>query len=131
MIGMTWVLSNSSKQRLATVDCRLKLLCHRALEICPIDFGIPEFGGLRTTREQRDLFNKGLSKCDGVNKKSHHQSGKALDFYAYVDGEASWDELHLSLVGASFLQAGSELAIPLKWGGLWKTFKDYPHVQLK
>jgi peptidoglycan L-alanyl-D-glutamate endopeptidase CwlK len=128
---MTWQLSKRSKERMRDVDDRLKLVCARALELSPIDFGIPQYGGLRTVEEQKGLFDEGLSKCDGVEFKSYHQSGKALDFFAYVDGKASWDELHLSLVGAAFLQAGSEMGIPLEWGGLWQNFKDYPHIQLK
>lgn len=127
---MTWKLSKRSKQRREGVDSRLIEICDLALEICPIDFGIPEDGGVRTSARQNQLYHDKKSKCDGFVKPSYHQTGKALDFYAYVDGAASWDKLHLALVGAAFLQAASELGYRLEWGGLWKNFKDYPHVQL-
>ena len=115
---------------MAGVDPRLIEVANLALQISPIDFGIPRDGGLRTTEVQQRLFDEGLSLLDGVNMKSYHQSGKALDFYAYVDGKASWDKHHMAIVGASFLQAAAALGYPLQWGGLWKSFKDYPHVQL-
>jgi len=35
----------------------------------------------RSTEEQKRLFKKGLSKCDGRKKRSKHQSGKAADIY--------------------------------------------------
>lgn len=42
---------------------------------------------LRSTEEQKRLFDKGLSKCDGVEKRSAHQSAKAMDIYFIEDGE--------------------------------------------
>ncbi|MEO5344604.1 MAG: hypothetical protein H7842_15010, partial [Gammaproteobacteria bacterium SHHR-1] len=42
------------------------------------------------------------------------------DFYAYVDGRASWEREHLAMVAAAFLQAASHLGYAISWGGLWK-----------
>ena len=36
---------------------------------------------LRSTEEQKRLFDKGLSKCDGSLKISNHQRGLAADIY--------------------------------------------------
>jgi len=139
-------LSEKSKQRRKGVDHRLIEICDLALQISVIDFGIPGDGGVRTTARQNELFTEGKSKADGYVKRSRHQpaldgSGKALDFYAFVDGKASWDHAHLAMVGAAFLQAASMLGYKLKWGGLWRRRKpkfingipygwDMPHVQL-
>tara|TARA_R110000851_G_scaffold265570_6_gene418084 strand:- start:2847 stop:3233 length:387 start_codon:yes stop_codon:yes gene_type:complete len=125
-----WKLSRRSKANRAGVDQKLIDICDRALAISTIDFGIPSSGGIRTAAEQLALFKDSKSLCDGVDKKSKHQSGRALDFYAYVDGMASWDEAHLTTVAAAFLQAASELGYQLKWGGHWTSFRDMPHVQL-
>lgn len=125
-----WKLSNNSKQRMAGIDERLIDICYRALTISNIDFGIPEHGGLRTTECQRQLHANKKSQCDGAVKKSYHQTGRALDFFAYVNGKASWDEHHLTQVAAAFLQAASELGYRVQWGGHWKGFKDMPHIQL-
>ena len=35
----------------------------------------------RSNEEQARLFKAGLSHCDGVNKRSKHQTGMAVDIY--------------------------------------------------
>ena len=112
------------------IDTKLIRVAHRAIEITKIDFGIPETGGIRSDKVQYSLFAKGASKCDGVKNRSNHQDGKALDFYAYVDGKASWDPGHLAQIAAAFLQAAIELGYPIQWGGLFRSFTDMPHVEL-
>lgn len=126
---MTYFLSKKSESRLNDVHPDLIAVCHRALQLSTVDFGIPEHGGLRSAAVQKMLFDTGKSMCDGTKKLSKHQSGDALDFYAYVDGKASWELSHLTTVAAAFLQAASELGVKLQWGGHWKNFKDMPHVQ--
>lgn len=124
-------LSEKSKERMKGVDDRLQQVAHAALTISKIDFGIPRDGGVRTAERQKELFDDKASKCDGYKNKSYHQTGKALDFYAYVSGKASWDELHLAMVATALLQAASLLGVRLEWGGNFKNFKDFPHIQLK
>jgi peptidoglycan L-alanyl-D-glutamate endopeptidase CwlK len=120
--------SKTSQQRMAGVDSRLSEIASLAIRISIIDFGIPQFGGLRTIEDQAGLHKKGLSKCDGVINKSFHQTGKALDVYAYVNGKASWKREHLALVAAAMLQSASTLGYKLEWGGLWPW--DMPHFQI-
>lgn len=123
-------LSESSKKNREGVDQRLIDISDLALQISVVDFGHPKDSGIRTPERQNELYEAGKSKCDGYKLKSYHQTGKALDFYAFVDGRASWNTEHLAMVGAAFLQAANQLGYKLEWGGLWKSFKDYPHVQL-
>lgn len=125
-----FTLSKKSKQRREGVDPRLIEISDLAIQITVIDFGHPADAGKRTAERQNELYLDGKSKADGYDKLSRHQSGKALDFYAFVDGKDSWDTEHLAMVAAAFLQAASILGYKLKWGGLWKSFKDYPHVEL-
>lgn len=125
-----WVLSKRSLKNREGIDSRLIEISDKALEISPIDFGHPKYAGMRTAEEQMSLFICDKSKCDGTHKKSYHQTGKALDFYAYVDGKASWSVYDLTKVAAAFLQAASELGYKLQWGGHFKGFFDGPHVQL-
>ena len=124
-------LGKNSLNNLVGVDERLIDIAEVAIKLSNIDFGIPSTGGLRTEEVQAKLFADGVSKADGVNSKSYHQSGKALDVYAYVDGKASWDKLHLSLIAAAMLQASAQLGHELKWGGLWKSWQDYPHFEIR
>ena len=132
---MSYRLSKRSKQRRDGIDPRLIEISDLAIKITKIDFGIPTDGGVRKTSRQNVLFKAGKSKADGYLKLSKHQPaddgyGKALDFYAYVDGKASWNHYHLAMVATAFLQAASMLGYSLKWGGLWKSFIDMPHVEL-
>lgn len=124
-------LSVTSKSRREGIDQRLIDIGDLAIELTVVDFGYPADSGLRTSERQNELFKQGLSKADGYTNKSYHQTGKALDFYAYIDGAASWEPEHLAMVAAAHLQAASILGYGLEWGGLWKSFKDMPHVQLK
>jgi len=128
---MMFKLSEKSKERLKGVDPRIIEIVDLALTITHIDFGIPGDGGIRTAERQLELYEKGVSKCDGYNSKSYHQTGLAFDVYAYVDGKASWDRNHLTSVAAAILQAASQLGYKLEWGGLWNLFVDMPHFQLK
>jgi len=128
---MGFKLGKNSINNLAGVDGRLIAIADLAIELTNIDFGIPSTGGLRTTEDQAKLYEAGVSQADGVNNKSYHQSGKALDVYAYVEGKASWDKLHLALVATAMLQASAQLGYELKWGGLWKSWQDYPHFELR
>ena len=125
-------LGKRSRDRLVGVDPRLVEVVELALTISPIDFGIPEYGGYRTVKDQQKLFNAvpPLSKCDGVKNPSYHQTGRAFDIFAYVDGKASWDESHLTTCAAAIMQAASILGVSLEWGGFWTGFKDMPHFQL-
>tara|TARA_R110001606_G_scaffold1268_9_gene4737 strand:- start:561 stop:947 length:387 start_codon:yes stop_codon:yes gene_type:complete len=113
------------------VDQRLIDISNLAIQITNVDFGIPKLGGLRTADNQAALFASNKSKADGVVNKSYHQSGKALDVYAYVDGKASWSKQDLAVVGCAMLQAAAELGYKLKWGGLWKSWQDFPHFELQ
>jgi len=124
-------LGQNSLNNRAGVDPRLIEISNRAIQISIIDFGIPSSGGLRTVEDQAKLFTAGKSKADGRTYKSYHQSGRALDVYAYVDGKASWDKLHLALVATAMLQASAQLGYRLKWGGNWKSWQDFPHFELE
>lgn len=127
---MTFRFSGRSSERLSGVDERLQEIANLAITLTKIDFGIPAYGGIRTAPEQARLYGKGKSNCDGYEKLSRHQSGMALDVYAYVDGKASWDKYHLSMVATAMLQTASILGYKLSWGGLWDNFVDMPHFEL-
>ena len=123
-------LSQRSLERRAGVDPRLIEICDLAIKITIIDFGIPRDGGVRTAQRQLQLYQDGSSRADGTKHKSRHQSGKALDFYAYVDGSASWEREHLAIVACAFFEASSILDEHIRWGGLFKSFTDMPHIEL-
>lgn len=116
---------------MAGINYNLIEVAELALKLSPIDFGIPEFGGVRTKEEQLKLFNDKKSQLDGDIKRSKHQGGNALDVFAYVDGKASWDEGHLTTVAAAMLEAANMLNVKLSWGGHWVNFCDMPHFEVR
>ena len=82
----------TSLKRMEGIDERLIRVLFRAIRIASkkkdgIDMTIPQFGGLRTADQQNKLFENGFSKCDGYDKKSYHQSGRAVDVIPYIKGK--------------------------------------------
>ena len=134
---MSFKFSRSSEQNMIGVDPRLIEVAYEVLCHSPIDFGVPNFGGLRTLKDQQELFNRvpRVTKADGIKSKSKHQSGKALDVFAFVNGKASWDEVHLAIIAGVFLATANRLGYKLTWGGTFgsKDFKgwDKPHFQIE
>lgn len=140
--------STSSVKNMEGVYPEIVTIFKVALEDSPIDFGVPKDGGVRSAESQNEMFNDPdvETQCDGYESISNHQEkddgwGYALDFYAYVDGRASWDKVHLSLVAGTILSTANRLlregkvSIRLKWGGEFgsNTFHgwDYPHIEGK
>ena len=54
-----------------------------------------------------------------------------IDFGIPSTGGLRSDKLHLAIIAASMLQASAQLGYELKWGGLWKSWQDYPHFELR
>ncbi|MCT4590518.1 MAG: M15 family metallopeptidase [Carboxylicivirga sp.] len=127
--------SNRSLKRLEGVNPQLIELMKKAIARSPIDFGIPADGGKRTAERQKELYDKGVSKCDGTITKSYHQSGNAVDVYAYVDGKASWDVEHLAMIAGVVLSVAAEMNLNVRWGGTFgsRVFKgwDRPHFEIR
>lgn len=136
--------SKRSIERMQGVHPDLITIFMEAIKVSPIDFGIPEYGGLRTAGEQNQLYTAKKSECDGVTTKSNHQAksdgyGWALDVYAYLGG-ASWDKVHLAMVAGVILSVADRLykegkvKNKLKWGGTFGSDSfhgwDMPHFEL-
>jgi peptidoglycan L-alanyl-D-glutamate endopeptidase CwlK len=127
---MTFKFSPRSLRHMEGVNDKLIQIANLALELSPIDFGIPDTGGVRSAPIQNALYLNQKSKADGYKKRSKHQDGEALDFFAYVDGNASWEECHLTTVACAFLQAANTLGFRIEWGGYFSTIHDGCHIQL-
>jgi peptidoglycan L-alanyl-D-glutamate endopeptidase CwlK len=149
----TFNFSQSSLSKLLTVDNKLQYLAIKVLEVTPIDFAITE--GFRTIEEQQRLYEEGKSKCDGINNKSKHQEGKAIDICPVINNKLDYtatDDLYF-LLGLFYLKAkellekyeltgGSEgLNIKLRFGAFWNSptikqnrektgFVDGYHIEL-
>jgi hypothetical protein len=63
---------------------------------------------------------------------SWHQFGEALDCFWVVNGEANWSTTKLvNGVNGYKEYAKAASSLGLDAGGLWKSLKDWPHVQLR
>lgn len=127
----THSFSAASVRHMEGVHEDLVRCAHEALKLTKIDFGIPSTGGRRTAEEQRGLYDRGVSNADGSIYVSPHQHGLALDVFAWVEGEVSYEKEHLAQVAAAFLLAANRLGVRVMWGGLFKDFEDMPHFELE
>lgn len=130
MMARSW--SERSLKNLAGIHPDLRRVLDRALSESPVDFVVTE--GLRSVERQREMVRIGAS----TTMKSRHITGHAVDFYAWVDinadGKVSFQEMSsprlMRQIADAIKYAASELGIPVVWGGDWRTFKDYPHIEL-
>ena len=91
-------LDKYTKRRISKVKPRAQSFFNEfakyAKDKAGIDVHIPNQGGLRTTADQQALYAQGrttpgntVTKADGVNNKSYHQSGMAIDVIDNNDGK--------------------------------------------
>lgn len=124
--------SERSLRSLAGIHPDLRRVMDRALQESPIDFVVTE--GLRTLARQRQLLAKGASKT----LKSRHITGHAIDFYAWVDldtdGKIEFVEMSnprlMKQIADAIKAAAVKENVAIVWGGDWRTFKDFPHIEL-
>ncbi|WP_306540583.1 M15 family metallopeptidase [Dysgonomonas sp.] len=132
--------SQRSKNNLLFIHPDLVKVMNEAIKNSPIDFIITD--GIRSTEEQRKLYNQGrttpgkvVTNADGVNNKSNHQVksdgyGYAVDLYPFYNGSAQLnDAKSLKVISDHIKSVAKELGVNVQWGGDWK-FKDYPHFEL-
>lgn len=89
--------------------------------------------GVRSAVAQAIAYKAGNSKCDGVIKKSEHQTkadgyGHAFDAYPLPINYT--DMKKYTILANHFKATAKKLKINIKWGGEFKTFIDRPHYEL-
>ncbi len=127
---------NRSKKQLATCHEDIQAVLNEAIK--DYDFSILE--GHRTQDKQESYYaigrttklNSGIiTNCDGVKRKSRHQSlpSIACDIAPYP---IDWSDIpRFQAMAQVVLKAAEILGIDLEWGGHWKSPIDYPHFQLR
>lgn len=121
---MAITLGTRSLSRLNGVHPDLVRVVKRAAAISDMDFTVLE--GLRTLARQKQLVAQGASKT----MKSRHLTGHAVDLAPLVGGTVRWDWPLYHKMAVIVKQAARDEAVPIEWGGDWRTFKDGPHWQL-
>ena len=141
--------SKRSLDNLKNVHPDLVKVMTEAIKNSPVDFTI--VCGLRTTKEQQELYDKGRTKpgpkvtnADGIKNLSNHQDeadgkkdgyGSAVDLYPYFDGQVQINHKDtipkLKIIGKHIEDTAKKLGVNIEWGGRWTKLVDYPHFQLK
>lgn len=124
--------SQRSLDNLKNVDERLVRICNELIK--RIDFTVIE--GFRSFERQKELYDKGFSKIDGISKKGKHNYSPslAIDIIPFKKGHNPFDgskesDIMFDNLAKEFKQVAKELGINITWGGDWK-FIDKPHFQL-
>ena len=147
---MGFKFGNSSKTKLETCHEDLQTVLHLAISRSRIDFGITE--GHRSLERQKQLFNEGRSKIDGVKKKGKHNSNPSMaaDIYIYhpdpdTRSKLAYDKPSLCYIAGVVISCAGELlekgeiTHTIRWGGNWdkdgvilqdQSFDDLPHFEL-
>ena len=98
--------------------------------------------GTRTVAEQQALYAQGRTKPgpivtskDGVKKKSKHNytPSLAVDIAPWKSGKGiDWDDIdRFKELAVVVKKAADTVGVAIQWGGDWKTFKDWPHWEIK
>lgn len=116
-----------------------KLIAH-AKELCA-EAGLDyvAISGNRTWAEQNALYAKGRTTkgpkvTNAKGGHSNHNFGIALDFGVfragkYLDGGTKSEQAEAMKIHARV--ADHAHALGIEWGGSWKSFKDFPHFEIK
>jgi peptidoglycan L-alanyl-D-glutamate endopeptidase CwlK len=122
--------SKSSLNRLSMAHDDLERVAVLALKHSKYDFGIT--CSLRTIEEQEQLVKEGKSQTMKSRHLPNEQGvSEAIDFAVYLNGSITWSMRYYRVVAQAFFRAAIELGVEIEWGGLWETFSDGPHVQLR
>ena len=129
---MKYNFSQRSLDNLKNVDERLVRICNELIK--RVDYTVIE--GFRTPERQKELYDKGFSKIDGITKKGKHNYSPslAIDIIPYKKGHNPFDgskesDIMFDNLAKEFKQVAKELGINITWGGDWK-FIDKPHFQI-
>jgi hypothetical protein len=79
----------------------------------------------RSTERQKELFDAGKSKCDGVSTKSQHQLWLAVDLYI-IDGYGKL----VTEETPDYIKMGERWeSMGGVWGGRWPSLHDIFHFE--
>jgi len=108
------------EKRIVFIKLLGSLFCFARLN--GIDFIITAF--YRSPEEQKKLYDKGLTACDGTLKKSNHQRWLAIDIAIIKDGAPNFNRIEAyETLGNYWKSIGGT------WGGDWSSLNDIFHFE--
>lgn len=124
-------MDSISLTRIATLHPRVREQVKQVLASLSLEPGttVRITQALRTFDEQDALFAKGRTApgkkvTNASAGQSIHNYGLAFDYALLKNGKLSWQiDADWEKVAQAFKEASWQ------WGGDWKSFKDYPHLE--
>lgn len=115
-------LGARSRRELTGVHPSLVRVVEQAIQWTSADFTV--FDGIRTAKEQNELYRRGASQIDGYSRKGKHQVqadgyGHAVDLVPWIGGQPVWDWDAIYEIADAVVMAARALDVPLRWGGCW------------
>lgn len=117
--------SLTSEDRLKDCHADLQTICRTVIQ----EYDHSVICGYRDEEAQGKAFKDGKSKLQWPDSKHNQLPSMAVDVAPYPIDWDNTERFH-ELAG-HMLEVAYLLNINLEWGGHWKTFKDFPHYQLK
>ena len=119
-----------SKERLATCHEDIRKVCNALIKT----YDISVLEGHRGKAEQEKYVKAGKSQLHFPKSKHNALPSLAVDLAPYpVDWEdaARFKEMwEVFKAVAQQLKERGEITARFAWGGEWKKFKDYPHIEI-
>lgn len=119
-----FMLGSKSRKALVGVHPDLVKVVERAIQVTTVDFQV--FEGLRLPARQTKLVASGASQTmNSRHLKGPDGYGHAVDLVPMIDFdgdgrlELRWDWPLCYKVADAMRQACIELAVPVRWGGVW------------
>lgn len=123
------ILNARAERNLIKVHPDLVRVVRLAAKKTAVDFTIT--CGARTYAEQVRLFEiKATRTMNSRHLIAPNGFSHAVDLAAMLGTTIRWDWPLYAKLAVAMKAAANELAIPITWGGDWKSFKDGPHFEL-
>ena len=114
----------TSVERINTVHKDLREVLYAAIE----DFDFSVICGKRGEDEQNEAFAAGRSKLKWPESKHNKVPSHAVDIAPFP---LDWTDIEsFKDMATVVLEKASQAGVPLRWGGNWVNFRDYPHFEL-
>jgi len=114
----------TSVERINTVHKDLREVLYAAIE----DFDFSVICGKRGEDEQNEAFAAGRSKLKWPESKHNQTPSHAVDIAPFP---LDWSDIEsFKDMATVVLEKATQAGVPLRWGGNWVNFRDYPHFEL-
>lgn len=123
--------SKTSKERLAACHPDIQAVCNELIKF----YDISVLCGHRGEKEQNQAYNKGTSQVRYPNSAHNKTPSLAVDIAPYPIDWDNLDRFQEMVIRfdtvAKVLKEQGKIKSDFVYGADYKTWKDYPHIQIK